>query len=223
MNTTPISFKELVTLDGGTEFTFDVPRHHCVAVVGDEHSGVDDLCGIALGLGTGISGTVEIEDQDLSLLSRSNALAFRRKLGYLPAGDGLMQNLSLSNNVALPLKFGSDYSDRAIHGRVKIILAALRIAESADLRPSTVRDEHRRRAAIARSLAFDPEVLLLEAPFDGMTDRVATELLEIVLGGEHAEGSRRTVLFTAQNLSAALRPRIHKIYRAAKGSLTVER
>ena len=134
-----------------------------------------------------------------------------------------MQNLSLSDNVALPLKFGSNFSDKKIRGRVKVILGALRISENAEARPATVRDETRRRTALARALAFDPEILLLEAPFDGITDRVAGELLDIVLGGEHADGSRRTVFLTAQHLPVSLRSRIHTIYRAAKGSLDIER
>jgi len=223
MTTPAISFQNLVTIDGGITFQLDVPRNSCVAIVGDGPSGIDDLCGVALGLDEAICGKAEINGHDLGKMSRTDALAFRRKLGYLPAGGGLMQNLSLRDNVALPLKFGSNFSEREIHGRVRVILAALRISEKADLRPAMVRDEHRRRTAFARALAFDPEILLLEAPFGGITDRLASELLDAAMGGEGAEGSRRTVLFTAQHLSIAQRAKVHKIYRAAKGELKVDR
>ncbi len=223
MTTPAISFSEIVTTANGVEFTLDVPHNRCVAIVGDERSGVDDLCGVALGLEPAGSGTVEIDGQNLSQLSRTEALAFRRKLGYLPAGDGLMQNLSLKDNVALPLRFGSNFAEKEINGRVRVILAALRISQAAGLRPAVVREEHRRRTAIARALAFDPNILLLEAPFDGITDRVAAELLDIALGGEHSGGSRRTVLVTTQHLPQELLSRIHSIYRAAKGKLHKER
>jgi ABC-type methionine transport system ATPase subunit len=55
-------------------------------------------------------------------------LAFRRRVGYLPAGDGLLHNLTLRDNVALPLHFGSTAAPRAIDGRVAVMLAAVRVA-----------------------------------------------------------------------------------------------
>lgn len=223
MTQSAISFQKLVTVTGGVEFTLEIPRHNCIAVVGDARSGAEALCSTALGLTETISGKSEIDGQDLAKMPRTAALAFRRKLGYLPAGDALMQNLSLAGNVALPLKFGSNFGDREIRGRVKVILAALRISDNAESRPAMVRDETRRRAALARALAFDPEILLLEAPFQGITDRVAGELLDTVLGGEHADGSRRTVFLTAQHLPVSLRTRIQTIYRATKGKLEIER
>jgi ABC-type multidrug transport system ATPase subunit len=154
---------------------------------------------------------------EIATLDRRGQLAFRRRVGYLPAGDGLLHNLTLRDNIRLPLRFGSDFQEREIEGRVDVILAQLRIARVADIRPSQADQEERRRTAMARALAFDPELVVLEQPFDGLPDRVAGELLEVARGGETAEGSRRTVFITAQELPTMLRTRVDRIVRITKG------
>jgi len=203
--------------DGG--LTLEIPARTTAVLSGSEASGVDQLGDYALGLETPSRGRVLVFGEDVASMSRRDALAFRRRVGYLPAGDGLLHNLSLADNVALPLRFGSDLSGRACEGRIKVMLAMLGIAEYAHLRPAQANDEQRRRAAMARALAFDPRLVILERPFGGMTERVSAELLELARGGLSAEGSRRTVLITGPYLPAMLRPRIEHRYRIAEGHL----
>ena len=155
-------------------------------------------------------------------MGRRPKLAFRRRVGYLPAGDGLLQNLTLRDNVALPLRFGSNLSDREIDGRLQVALAAVRLSRVADLRPAQASEEQRRRAALARALAFDPELVILDHPFDGLTNRASAEMLELARGGEVAEGSRRTVFLTGQNMPDLLRPRIEQTYRLVRGLIERE-
>jgi len=152
-------------------------------------------------------------------MTRGAALAFRRRVGYLPADIGLLHNLSLRDNVALPLQYGSGMSEREIAGRLRIMLAQVRLTDVAHRRPADVTEELRRRAAVARAVAFDPDLVIMEDPFDGMTTRAAAELLEIVRGGETAEGSRRTVFITGQSVPQSLEPRIEAHYRIARGRL----
>ena len=143
-------------------------------------------------------------------------------MGYLPAGDGLLHNLSLADNVALPLRFGSDLRERESAGRIRVVLAMLGIAEVGGLRPSQASDEQRRRAALARALVFDPRLVILERPFGGLTARVAAELLELARGGLSAEGSRRTVFITGPYMPELLRPRVERRYRIADGQLRTD-
>lgn len=199
-------------------FTLSVERHETVAVVGDETSGVDLLGGLALGLDTAASGKVYSLGVEIAGLERTEQLAYRRKLGYLPAGDGLMQNLSLRDNIRLPLRFGSDFKPRDIEARVDLILAQVRLKHVAHLRPAEANAEDNRRAALGRAIALDPELVILEEPFDGLTDRAAAELLETARGGEVAQGGRRTVLITGQDLPALLRHRVERLIRLRRGT-----
>ena len=77
----------------------------------------------------------------------------------------------------------------------------------------------RRRAALARALAFDPKLVILADPFDGLTTRAAAELLELARGGETEAGSRRTVFMTGQFIPQMLESRVEVRYRIAKGEL----
>lgn len=200
-------------------FSLEVPAHATTAVTGDEASGVDLLCGLAMGLERTPGGRVRTLGTEVALLERRAQLAFRRKLGYLPAGDGLLQNLTLRENIRLPLRFGSDFRPRDIEGRVDVIVAQLRLTRVAELRPAQANAEDRRRAALGRALAFDPELVILEEPFDGLTDRAAGELLEAARGGETAEGARRTVFLTGADLPSLLRTRVDRHLRMVRGRL----
>ncbi len=215
----PLIFED-VTLPGeGTRIALEVPEHRAVVVTGPEASGVDALPAFAMALRRPRSGRVLLFGEDVSSLSRRAALAFRRQVGYLPAGDGLLHNLSLRDNVALPLRYGSDLTEREINGRIRIMLTLLRIADAGDLRPAGATDEERRRAALARALAFDPDLVILADPFDGLTTRTAAELLELARGGETETGSRRTVFITGQFIPQLLESRVEVRYRLVKGEL----
>jgi ABC-type transporter Mla maintaining outer membrane lipid asymmetry ATPase subunit MlaF len=221
--TAPLAFTEVPLGRAGGPASLEVPAHQTVAVLGDDDSGVDRLGGWALGLERPPHGDARVFGTVVADLPESERLAFRRTVGYLPAGDGLLQNLSLHDNVALPLRFGSGGTPREIDGRVRVMLAAVRLTDVAHRRPAAVNDEERRRAAFARAMAFDPSLLVLEQPFDGLTARSASELLELARGGATTQGSRRAVLITGQELPALVHGRVERVYRVGRdGALTVE-
>ena len=199
--------------DPNAVFSLEVRPHETVVVIGDATSGVDALTALVLGLDPAPGGRALVWGTEIALLSRLKQLAFRRRVGYLPASDGLLQNLSLRDNIRLPLRFGSDFQPDEIEGRVDVILAQLRLKAVAHFRPAAATEEERRRAALGRALAFDPELVVLDQPFDGLTERVAAELLEVARGGEVSEGGRRTVFITGQDIPAMLRPRVERLVR----------
>jgi ABC-type transporter Mla maintaining outer membrane lipid asymmetry ATPase subunit MlaF len=212
----PLEFRGIpMTGSAAGIFELSVGRNQTVVVVGDENSGVDSLAAVALGLEPTLAGSALVYGTEIRELPRREQLAFRRRLGYLPAGDGLLSNLSLRDNVRLPLRFGSNFKPDEIEGRVDVILAMLRLTRVAAERPAQANEEQRRRAALGRALAFDPELVLLEQPFGGLTDRVAAELLEIARGGETAEGARRTVFITGQDIPMLLRTRVERVVHVA--------
>jgi ABC-type transporter Mla maintaining outer membrane lipid asymmetry ATPase subunit MlaF len=221
--TVPLTFEGVALPDGnGMICDVAVPPHRVVSVTGPDDSGVGHLGRVALGLDRPRQGRVLVLGEDIARLPRAAALAFRRRVGYLPAGDGLLQNLTLHDNVALPLRFGTGLAEREIEGRIRIILTMVHLSGVGQARPAQVNEEQRRRAALARAVAFDPELVILEQPFDGLTDRVAAELLEVARGGASAVGSRRTVFITGHDLPHLLRQRIDQRYRVVGEKLVRE-
>lgn len=222
--TAPLAFDDL-PLSGRTRAPFSLALlpHQTVAVLGDEESGVDRLGAYALGLEIPPGGRVRVFETAIADLALPERLAFRRRVGYLPSGDGLLQNLSLRDNIALPLRFGSAASPREIDGRVAVIVVALRLGSAADRRPAQANEEECRRAALARALAFDPTLLVLEQPFDGLTARTSAELLEVARGGETAEGARRAIFITGQEIPTVVQRRCDRVYRLTRaGTLELE-
>ncbi|MFQ5703952.1 MAG: ATP-binding cassette domain-containing protein [Gemmatimonadales bacterium] len=220
MNQPPLSFENIgLPRSDGEAISLEVPAHSSTAVVGDDMSGVGFLGQYALGLESPPSGRALVFGENIATMDRRRSLAFRRAVGYLPAGDGLLQNLCLLDNIALPLRYGSDMREREMESRIEIMLTMMSLRSAAGLRPAQATEEERRRAALARALAFDPKLVILEQPFDGLPPKASAELLEIARGGETTEGCRRTVFITAQFIPERLRPRIEYHYRVTEGRI----
>lgn len=200
-------------------FELGIQPEAVTAVIGDEDSGIGDLGKLILGLSTPPSGEVQVFGTVIARLDYHKQLLFRRRLGYLMVGDGLLQNLSLRSNISLPLSYASDHRVKEVNARVGEVIEQLSLADVADMRPAAVNEEDRRRAALARAIALDPELLVLESPFDGLTARASHDLLERVR--LRRGGTPRSIFLTAQDLGPHVLPLMNRIVHIA-GGLAVE-
>jgi phospholipid/cholesterol/gamma-HCH transport system ATP-binding protein len=200
---------------GDPGFTLAVESGQSVGALGDEASGVDSLGAVILGLAQAPAGACRVFGVELSRLDRQAQFAWRRRIGYLPAGDGLLHNLSLRDNIGLPLRFGSDYRLDQIEARIDHLLDRLRLRRVSALRPADANEEERRRAALARALASAPDLMILEEPFRGLTDRASDEIFDIARRDDGA--APRTVFITGQSLPAPLRSRLDREVKVIRG------
>lgn len=201
-------------------FQLTIEAEAVVVAIGDEDSGVLDLGGWALGLGRPSAGRVEVFGAPIGSLAYYDLLLFRRRIGYHPVGDGLLQNLSLRDNVALPLRFASDHRQAEVDGRVAQLVEDFRLRSVAALRPAQANEEDRRRAALARAVALDPDLVVLEAPFDGLTSRAAQDVLDKVSRRE--DGTRRAVFATVQDLVPSVRRTVQRVIKVVDGTAVEE-
>ena len=189
------------------------------AVVGDEDSGVGDLGKYSLGLEFPPKGEVLVFGSSMREFDYQQRLIYRRRIGYSQTGDGLLQNLTLRGNIVLPLAYASDHKTKEVAERAGFLLEQLRIADLAEARPAAVNEEVKRRAALARAIALDPELLVLEAPFDGLTGRASADMLNRVR--YKLDNTPRTILIIAQEIGGHVRPQIDRGVRCEDG-LAVE-
>ncbi len=201
-------------------FNLTIQPQQTVVAIGDEDSGVMDLGGWALGLARPPAGRVEVYGAPVAALPYYDLLLFRRRIGYHPVGDGLLQNLTLRDNVALPLRFASDHRLAEVDGRVSQLVEDFRLRSVAGLRPAQANEEDRRRAALARAVALDPDLVVLDAPFDGLTSRAAQDVLDKVSRRE--DGTRRAVFATVQDLVPSVRRTVQRVIKVVDGTAVEE-
>jgi len=218
----PLAYQDVSLLGRPDKlFTLTVQAGEVVAAVGDENSGIEVLGTLALGLAAPASGAVEVFGLPIAELSYYDLLTFRRRVGYLPQGDGLLQNLSLKDNVALPVRFATDHRLREVDAKVSQLIEDFRLRAIAGLRPAQASEEDRRRAAAARAVALDPKLVVLELPFVGLSGRAALDLLERVSRTE--QGGRRTVLLTSRELTPSVRGLVARSVRVVDGVAVEDR
>ena len=220
----PLVFRDVDLQDRpdhpGRRFQLTVELGTIVVAIGDEGSGVDHLGGYVLGLSRPAAGRVEVFGAPIGALPYYDLLLFRRRIGYHPVGDGLLQNLSLRDNVALPLRFASDHRQDEVDGRVGQLMDDYRLRSVAALRPAQANEEDRRRAALARAVALNPDLVVLEAPFDGLTSRAAQDLIDRV--SRRDDGSRRAVFATVQDIVPSVRKTVHRVIKVVEGAAVEE-
>ena len=133
-------------------------------------------------------------------------LATRLRLGLVFDGGQLFNHLTVAENVALPLRYHRNLTDAAVADRVAALLALTELTARADRTPGALSHPERRRAGLARALALQPEVLLLDNPLAGLDARDAAwwrGLLERLSAGREAVMEHPLTLVVT---AATLRP-----------------
>ena len=124
-----------------------------------------------------LPGFIELLGERPGLLARDAAFAFRRALGVALQPDGLVSNLTLLRNLVVPLVYSGQRSPDDADRRARTVLDALSLLEWADARQSDLAPDIRQVAALARALAPEPRLLLLEDPLNAVRSRQAMEVL----------------------------------------------
>lgn len=172
-----------------------------------------------LGLDHPGCGTVRVLGEDPATLRREPLRRFRRRIGSCLLPDGLMANITLRANVALPLVFGDGRSNHQSVEQADQILSHFGLAKYADRRPSDLAPDTRQIASLARAVAARPALLLLHDPLTSVSNSDAVHLLtlcrdfaETVVAAVHGEDEAvcmmadGCVVWTAQSVREIVRP-----------------
>lgn len=150
-------------------------------VTGPSGSGKTRLLKVIAGLERPAGGHVRVGDRDIWPGDGALGMAGRLSVGFAFATGGLLSNLSLSENAALPLRFRGVPSDE-IKARVDAALRRLGLLAVANLRPHAVSASARKHANLVRLLALDPELILLDDPLEGLDTTDRATALDVIQG-----------------------------------------
>jgi sulfate transport system ATP-binding protein len=160
-------FGDFVALDN---VSVDIEDGDLTALLGPSGGGKSTLLRIIAGLELPDSGTVEINGVDLTLLPPQ-----RRNIGFVFQHYAAFKHLTVARNVAFGLEIRKK-PKAEIKARVKELLELVHLDQFGDRYPSQLSGGQRQRMALARALAVQPEVLLLDEPFGALDAQVRKEL-----------------------------------------------
>jgi len=178
-----------------------VPEGSILMVTGPSGSGKSVLLEICAGLVRPPQGVVLWGDTDLWKISPVRRLSMRRRVGFVFQNHALISNLTVFDNIALPLRYHTGLSEWEIREKVEESLQKLGIECLAAKRPEELSMEQMRWTAVARALIMEPELLFLDGPTTGIDPIAGQRILRLILD----ERRRRTmtVLIVSHSMQVA--------------------
>jgi putative ABC transport system ATP-binding protein len=211
-------------LDG---FDLQIGAGERVALVADSEWVVRRVARVAIGLEVPEGGRVELLGEEVLGLSEQGRLRLRRSVGYFFHNSGLIQNLNVWYNVALPALYHSRFKDmEGVRGRVDRILKRCRLTHVRDQRPAVLDEYTRKRVALARTWVLSPRLIVIEDPLVDIDSGSASRLMEFAFGptpsgweGEDPRPAGAAVLVTSQGLHESLFRFAHRLVIIREGKV----
>ena len=150
------------------EFSLTVRRGEAVALVGSNRSGKGLALKLCAGLGMPSSGSVRVLGIDPAAAAGEEVLHLRQRVGFVFAKPALISNMSVYNNVALPLRYHITLPEAEIHDKVMAGLVECGVELFHDHMPGGLTMGDVRLAALARALVMEPEILFVDEVLFGL-------------------------------------------------------
>jgi len=159
----------------------DVARGEIMVLLGGSGSGKSTLIRHIIGLERPQAGTILVQGVDVNRCSESELTAVRRTMGVVFQEAALFNSLTVEDNVSLPLRELTRLAEPVIEIMAYIKLALVGLGDVTKLMPQELSGGMKKRAAVARATAIDPEILVFDEPSAGLDPIVAAEMDELIL------------------------------------------
>lgn len=171
-----------------------MPRGSITAVLGPSGAGKSTLLRAAVGELVPSAGRITVLGQALPRPSVRSLFALRRHMGVMLQGNGLLSDLDVFENVALPLRTHTDLPEALIGELVRMKLAAVGLAEAGALETSELSGGMARRVALARAVVMDPPLMFYDEPLTGLDPIACGVIVDLIRGLNDALGMTSLVI-----------------------------
>lgn len=162
------------------DINFIAERRKITHILGTSGGGKSTLLKILIGALKPDAGEVFFEDHDIAKLSGRELDPFRKKTGMLFQHGGLLNALTVGENIALPIREHTSLDENIVKIMVKMKLELVGLRDFEDLQPGHLSGGMRKRVALARALALDPEVVFFDEPTSGLDPIVCSVITKLI-------------------------------------------
>lgn len=185
------------------DLNFTIGRGEIFVIMGGSGSGKSTLLKHLIGLKQSAKGEILFEGKEFDIEDEESRNSVLRRIGVLYQKGALWSGLTLAENVALPLEEFTDMNAKTIADVVSLKLSLVGLRGFETFYPSAISGGMRKRAALARAIALDPEVLFFDEPSSGLDPISASRLDDLILELRASFGT--TIVVVTHDLESIFR------------------
>jgi phospholipid/cholesterol/gamma-HCH transport system ATP-binding protein len=176
-------FGSLTVLD---DVSFEIERGKAFCLLGRSGTGKSVTLRHIIGLVQPDRGKVFVDGRDITPLRGRELADVRKHIGFLFQSSALFDSMSVGDNVAFPMRRHTDWPEGKIREQAKQKLAAVGLEKDFDKMPADLSGGMKKRAGLARAMALDPAILLIDEPSAGLDPITASEIDDLLVERKRA-------------------------------------